>query len=673
MTDLSRLLRPRSIAVVGGGAWCENVIRECRKIGFEGDLWAVHPKRAKLGGVRAVSSLADLPGAPDAAYIGVNRRATIEVVADLRDRGAGGAICFASGFAESGDGKLNAALLAAAGEMPIIGPNCYGLVNYLDRVALWPDQHGGASVDAGVAIVTQSSNIAINLTMQARGLPLAYIATAGNQAQQDLAAIGRALLADARVTALGLHIEGVRDIRALETLALEADRAGKPVVVLKVGRSEAARTAAVSHTASLAGSDVGSRALMRRLGFAEVRSLPVFLEALKLAHLFGYPATPMLASISCSGGEASLIADTAEPLGLDFPPLTGEQTTRLRRDLGDLVTLSNPLDYHTFIWRDGAAMARVFATVASGDVALTLLVLDFPRPDRCDDTDWTTAIEAVEAAARTAKRPLAVLTTLPENMSEAVAARFMAAGIAPLFGADEGLQAFAALAQRGPPTETGVLLAPAPAAARVLTEVEGKARLAAVGVAVPKGIFKRDIAALSDAAPLLTAPLVLKTQGLAHKTEAGGVHLGVDASEAAHRAEEGPRGDGWLLEEMVPDPVAELLVGITRDPAHGFVLTLGAGGTQTEILKDTASLLVPASEGEIRKCLAGLRLAPVLAGYRGRTGADMGAIVRAVKAVQDFVMAHAARIEEVEINPLIVTPTGAVAADVLLRMETDDD
>ena len=275
---LERLFRPKSIAVIGGGAWCRNVILRSQEIGFSGPIWAVHPSRSEVAGVPAVASVADLPGAPDAAFVGVNRRATIEVVDALSAMRGGGAICFANGFLEAAGESEDAAemqqqLLDAAGEMTLIGPNCYGYVNYLDGALLWPDQHGGRRVERGVAILTQSSNIAINLTMQARGLPIGYVVTAGNQAQTGFAEIGAALLADRRVTALGLHVEGVGDVSALENLAATARDMGKPIVALKVGRSRQAQVATVSHTASLAGSDAGGGALLRRLGIAQVDTL----------------------------------------------------------------------------------------------------------------------------------------------------------------------------------------------------------------------------------------------------------------------------------------------------------------------------------------------------------------------------------------------------------------
>ncbi|MEM6677924.1 MAG: CoA-binding protein, partial [Pseudomonadota bacterium] len=315
-SGIDRLLRPKSIAVIGGGFWGTNVVEQCRKIGFAGEIWPVHPKRETVGGLAVFRDIEHLPAAPDAVFIGINREATIEAVEVLARQGAGGAVCFASGFseaqAETGDGAAKqAALLEAAGAMTVLGPNCYGFVNYLDGAALWPDQHGGKRVEEGVAIVTQSSNIAINLTMQARGLPLAYMVTVGNQAQIGLAEVSRALLADPRVTALGLYIEGIGDLRGFERLAADAHALGKPIVAVKVGRSEQAQAAAVSHTASLAGSDAGARALLARLGIGQAQSLPVLLETLKLLHVAGPLASNRFASMSSSGGEASLMADAA--------------------------------------------------------------------------------------------------------------------------------------------------------------------------------------------------------------------------------------------------------------------------------------------------------------------------------------------------------------------------
>ncbi|SHL32061.1 Acyl-CoA synthetase (NDP forming) [Roseovarius litoreus] len=673
--DLKRLLRPRSIAVIGGGAWCANVVEQCRKMGFDGTIWPVHPTRDTLADVPAFAGIEDVPGVPDAAFIGVNRHATVEIVRHLAGIGAGGAVCFASGFreaqAETGDGAgLQEALLQAAGGMPILGPNCYGMINYLDGALLWPDQHGGQRCDRGVAIVTQSSNIAINLTMQARGLPIAYVVTAGNQAQTGLADLGRALLADDRVSALGLHIEGIGDLRAFEALAAEARARGKPIVALKAGRSDHARAAAVSHTASMAGSDAGGRALLDRLGIARVASLPALLETLKLVHFAGPLRSNRIASMSCSGGEASLVADSAEGRDIVLPPLSARQRDGLRAALGPKVALANPLDYHTYIWGDTAAMARAFAAMLSGDLGLGCLIVDFPRTDRCSMAAWDCAIEASRLAAGGSTTPLALIATLPEGMSEPVAQRCIDAGLIPLLGLDDALSAIEAAAFLGEARRdpAPLLLPGTPAALRTLSEAEAKAELAGHGLAVPRAERATQAGALAAAAHRIGAPLVIKAEGLAHKSDMGGVVLAPDDPQAALAAARRMPCDSWLVEEMVTGAVAELLIGVLRDPAHGFVLTLAAGGTLTEIIADSTQLLLPVEAQDIDAALDTLRIARLLEGYRGKPAADREAIVRAVLAVQDYVIAQAHRLEEVEINPLICTPDRAVAVDALITI-----
>ncbi len=493
MTGLDRLLRPSSIAVIGGGAWCANVIDQCRRIGFSGDIWPVHPTKSQIAGLPTIATIDRLPSPPDAAFVGINREGTVEAVRALSVLGAGGAVCFASGFreaeAETRDGAtLQDALLDAAGEMTILGPNCYGFLNYLDGAALWPDQHGGVRVETGVALVTQSSNIAINLTMQGRGLPLAYVVTAGNQAQTGVSAISRALIRDERVTALGLHVEGFDDLRGIEALAHEARSLGKPVVVLKVGRSDQARIATVSHTASLAGSDAGADALLARMGFGRARSLPVLLETLKLLHVAGPLSSNRIASMSCSGGEASLVADTAQGSGLEFPPLDATQSADLRTALGPKVALANPLDYHTYIWGDEDKLTACFTAMMQGDLGMGMVVLDFPRPDRCDASAWEPVIAAVTRAKATTGKPMAIVASLKETMPETYAERLTAAGIVPFCGLEEAVAAMAIAATLGQTRGDVVplLMPPPPAAGVVLDEAEAKARLADARPACPR-------------------------------------------------------------------------------------------------------------------------------------------------------------------------------------------
>ena len=421
--DLRRLFNPRSIAVIGGGPWCEAIMGAAARIGYGGEIVAVHPSGREIGGRAALRRLEDWPGPIDAAFIGINRHATIEAVGVLRDLGAGGAVCFASGFTEAagedaGGADLQSRLVAAAGSMPLLGPNCYGFLNALDRVAIWPDQHGMHPLERGVAILTQSSNIAINLSLQRRALPIAYMVTCGNMAQTSQADIARALLDDDRVTAIGLHVEGFGDLRAWEALAARARERGVPLVAIKAGRSDRGRAATLSHTASLAGSDAGAQALLDRLGIARLHGLPEFLETLKLLHCTGRLDSNRIASISCSGGEAALVADMAQGRDLEFAPLVPARREALKAALGPMVALANPLDYHTYIWRDSAAMARAWAAMTGEGIALTLSIVDYPHTDA---SDWACATHAAQSVRARTGAPFAVVASLPELMPEAVA------------------------------------------------------------------------------------------------------------------------------------------------------------------------------------------------------------------------------------------------------------
>jgi acyl-CoA synthetase (NDP forming) len=659
MSRLDRLLRPRHIAVLGAG-WALNVIEQCRKMGFQGPIWPVHPTRAAIGGLPAYPALAALPEPPDATFIGVNRLATLEIVADLAAMGAGGAICFASGWTEAGQPDLQQRLVAAAGDMPILGPNCYGVINYLDGALLWPDQHGGIPVDRGVALVSQSSNIVINLGMQARGLPIAYVACLGNAAVVGLAELTGALLDDPRVTAVGLYVEGIDDAPAFAALAGRARALGKGMVAIKSGKTELSRTAAASHTAALAGGGAASSAFLRQVGVAEVNTPAELIETLKIFHVHGPGLGPRLCSLSCSGGEAGLVADLAAPLGLAFPPVPQATHDRLFAVLGEIPTIANPLDYHTFIWGDGPKTTEVFSAMLSAYDA-GLYLIDPPRADRCDPSGYDPALQAIVAAQRAVGKPAFPVASLPENFGEGRVRAMLDEGICALLGIETALVAVkAAQAAPGAPGWRPVPARP-PRAARLLSEAEGKALLAAAGVAVPRSASGPTLASLDVAG--LTPPYALKGLGFAHKTEAGAVRLGL--SSLAGQAPM-PGAQGYLVEEMVTGAVAEVLLGLRRDPVYGVTLTLGLGGVTAEVLADTVTLVWPVTEAEVHAAARGLRLWPLLDGYRGRPRADMAAVARVAVQLGALIEADD-RLEEIEINPLMVREEGAVAVDALIR------
>lgn len=352
----------------------------------------------------------------------------------------------------------------------------------------------------------------------------------------------------------------------------------------------------------------------------------------------------------------------AQGRDLAFPPLQPDQKAALKDALGPMVALANPLDYHTYIWRDTQAMARAWAGMTGDGIGLTFSIVDYPHTDA---TDWTCATQAALQVRAGTGAPFAVVATLPELMPEAAARDLMAGGVVPMHGLAEALTA-AEVAARPDAPESDPLLLPGTAEPdETLTEAQAKAALAVHGLAVPASVVA-DAAQAGLVALTLQSPLAVKGLGLAHKSELGAVRLGLGPETVGAAARDIGTGQ-VLIEEMVTGGVAELLVGVTRDPAHGFVLTLGAGGVLTELLLDTVSLLVPSRPEAIRAALARLRCAPLLAGYRGKPAADIDAILAAVAAVQAYVLANADSVSEVEINPLICAPDRAVAVDALIR------
>ena len=698
--DLSRLLRPKSIAVVGG-AWALNVVQQLVKTSFNGDIWPVHPSRDTMAGVACFKSLDDLPAAPDMCFVGVNRDLTIDVIGQLAAMGAGGASCFASGFLESesdvaGGAALQEQLVEAAGRMPMLGPNCYGYINYLDNVCLWPDEHGGVAVASGVAIIAQSSNVAISLTMQQRGLPIAYLLTAGNQAQTGIAELANTLLQDDRITAIGMYVEGFGNLRALEQTAELAKQSGKPIVVLKAGQSQAAQLATISHTASLAGSATASNEVLKRLGLTQVHDLDVFIETLKVLHYSGPLQNRKITSVSCSGGEAALMADCCENLELEFPSLSAAQRQQLADCLGPMVALANPLDYHTYIWSDVDAMTQCFSAACNGDAGLTIFVLDIPRTDRCNGEAWECAIKAIAQARQATQKPVAILASLAENMTEPLAQRLISLGCTPLSGMRTGLLAVEAAAQAGeylrrnkvaqPLLLTGLSAPKEDNSGIVLNELDAKTALAEFNVPIPASLALANYQVARPPKPRakdraedggqkldIPYPCVLKALGLAHKSEHSAVVLNIADQNALYDAAKtmaeqlANDQQTFMIEQMCGGTILELLVGITRDASGVLVLTVASGGTLTELFKDSASLLLPAGAIEIESALSKLKLFPLFKGFRGRPAANLPATVQAIESICAYAHHHAQSVLEVEVNPLIVREHDAIVVDALIR------
>ena len=707
--NLERLLKPRHVAVIGGRE-AATVAGECARIGYRGLVWPVNPRRESIGGHRCFRNVEDLPEPPDAAFVAVPREAAVDTVARLAAMGAGGAVCHTAGFAETGEegARLEEALVEAAGDLALIGPNCYGVINYLDRAALWPFAHGGSCPGYGAAIVTQSGMLSSDLTMSQRSVPFAFMASIGNQSVVTLADCVDVFGGYRGVRAIGLHIEEIPDVAAFSAAVGKAVCAGIPVVALKTGVSEIGARLTVGHTGSLSGDDDLYQALFDRLGVIRVTAPAQLLETLKFLCVAGVPGGDRVAGLTCSGGAAAMLADYAQVVGLRFPPPSGRAAERLAECLPHTATVSNPLDYTTPIWGLPERVRPVFETVLEDPFDVAVIAQDYPL-DGLDESKGSYLNDAREfiAATRAAGVPAAVCSTLPENLDRETREMLIANGIAPMQGIREAIDAVAGAVWHGRRRErmrrdasrigagpgAGATFEAATEAStragvdcartgpvQTIDEHRAKTRLRSAGMPVPAGrvTSARDA---PDAAADLGFPVALKMSShrLPHKTEAGAVALGISSrveAEAAvariradvGRHDAGAMSDRFLVEAMVERPVAELLVHVRTDPGFGRAMTLASGGVLTELVADAVTILLPAERSELEEALGRLRVSRLLRGFRGAAPVDRSIIVDALSRLAAYLCREGNDIVEVEVNPLFVLRDRVCAVDALMRV-----
>ena len=703
--DIQRLIAPRSIALIGATAWTDAVAAGNRAVGYTGVIRRVHPTRPSTAATTYYRSVADLPEAPDSAFIAVPNQEAPAVAAALVERGAGGFVCFTAGFSETGSAAghdLTRDLLRSAGDLPFFGPNCYGFVNFFDRAAMMPDQVVGPAIERGVALICQSGTIALTLMFNHRSVPIGCLFTVGNQSRLAVEDLIEILSDDPRVSAFGLYLEGIKDAEALARATDKARRAGKPIAVVKSGRTAAAVRTAHSHTGALAGEDSVFEAFCRQAGLARCDTLATLCETLKLFHTGGVLPGRKVLVMGASGGDMAMTADVARSLELDFAPLPEGPATSLQAQLTDRVTVANPFDIHTYLWFDPPALGRVFSTALRAGYDAVGFMLDRPPEDRADVSSYDVVIDEFIGAAQGAPSRAALIGSLPETISERIRQRCLRAGVIPLQGQREALEALALAGGVGtawhngadlrlqlPPragpadahgaTATGaaVVRPPTGSGPRVysLSEADGKHALAAFGVPVPRGRVV-GAAAVARTATELGFPVVIKAVGahLEHKTEVGGVALNIrsaaDAIAAAERL--ATLSDTLLVEQMTTDGVAEILIGVIVDPQFGQVLVIGAGGVLTELLADSVSLLPPWTPKSIAAGIARLKTAHLLKGYRGKPAGDLAALIAAIVDVGRYASETLATLVEIDVNPIIVRPAGkgAVAVDTMIRLNT---
>ena len=698
--DLSRLLHPRTIAVVGAtdreGSYAGETLLNLKLLGYAGTIWGVNPGRDEAYGIPCFPSLADLPSPPDAVVVAIPAAGVPAAVEEAGGLGCGGAVVYGAGFAEVAQGRELERLLAEAAArhgLPVCGPNGNGIVALHERAALWGDAL--RPLDPGrVALVSQSGNVAVNTLATRRGLRLHTVISCGNAVGLDPAEWVAALAAEEGVGSIAVYLEGDGGgERLCEALALCAEH-GVGVAMLKVGASAAGAGAAAAHTGAVAGDQRVFRALVEEAGAAWAEDVHELLELAKVLAVSGArpgtgggvavpEAAPArsrgLAVLTCSGGDSALAADECERIGLALPPLDPATGARLRELLPEAATVGNPLDYTAMIWGEVETLRDIIATTGADPGIDQVLVL-YDQPvgiEGAPDESWAAVREGIHAGAAASPVPVAVASTLPELLDDGAAARFAAAGIPPVAGLRTGLACVAALRQpAGDPRrlrEIGAAAARRPDSngdPRWLAEHEAKQLLRSARLPVVDGRLVEDeddaVAALGE----LGGPLALKLSApaLLHKSEVGGLALDLSSEDevrAAHRRLAAVDLDGAaVLAERMSPPGIELLVAARSD---GVVpaLVVGMGGLWTEAYDDVAIVPLPATPARVEAALRGLRAAGLFTGARARAPVDLTPVATFAAGLGTLLCERDLGL--IELNPVLVHASGPIAVDAIAQ------
>ncbi len=692
-----RLLRPKSLAVVGASpeplSLGGNVLANIGRFGFAGDIHLVSRTRSEINGRACVATIDDLPAGVDAVALMIPVPAVKDAVAACVRRGIGGAVVYASGFGELGEEgrRMQDEIAAMAREagLALLGPNCLGLINFVDQVPLTfePVQPAMPS-GPGICAIAQSGAMAGNIRMALLGgnVPVAYTVSTGNEAVLGAEDVIEGLLDDAAVQLFSVFVEQIRHPKRFLALAVESRRRGKPIVLMHPGRSARSREAAKSHTGALAGDHAVMRAFVAAEGVVVVESLDELFDVSRLLTRYPHPAAGGAGIMSNSGAIRGFALDFCEQIDLPLPELAPATCDELKQVLPDFATIDNPLD----ITAQGMQKPSIFGDSARAmlndpNVGILLVAAMGGSPAQ-QMAKW----KSMRPVLETAEKPVA-LAYLGDSapLSDEFLADVNDSGV-PFFRSPErAMRAFSHMMHlgrtlAGPPERSDLSVAVSDAVTPgPVVEYRGKAIFAEAGIPVPRGEIARTCDDAIGIARDLGFPVVLKAQAasLMHKSDVGGVAIGI-ADEGALRsawdtmtagiaaAQPDLVLDGILVEAMAPRGGVELIAGARRDRAWGEVLMVGLGGIWAEALGDVRLMPADADARQIAVELDCLRGARLLHGYRGSAPCDLPALIDALMRIGALIRAVPA-LTEIDINPLMVYPAGqgVLALDALLVAE----
>ncbi|MBK1661629.1 acetate--CoA ligase family protein [Paracraurococcus ruber] len=689
-TGLATLLRPRSVVLIGAtdrSRWSSMTFQNLTGLGFPGAVHLVNRRGGLVHGQLAAESCTALGVRPDTAIVMVPMSAVGDALADLAEAGGRSAVILTSGFAEAGEAGIaaQARLLAAARQhrIRLLGPNCLGLINHLDKVPLWTAPLAGGRAAGSLAAISQSGQVGHHLNTLGRqlGTGLSHLVTTGNEADLDFADFAAEFVTDDRVRAIALFLETIRNPHRFIAVARQAFDARKPIVVCKIGASEVAALSARAHTGALVGDDRLFDGICRQYGVVRVHSMEDLVVTASLLARTGPLREGGVGLLSNSGGICGIAADTATAVGMPVPALSAEGVAALQAALPDYGTAQNPLDITGASTLDRSLFETTLRVMArEPGLAALVTFADLPDAER-DAADpmnragWQHMARGIEGSAI----PVLIMSCLGKPVSsvaqgivEEMQLPYMATGLHRGLTALGHVFWWSARLRRGLATP---LPATAPAdAARPLSEQQALAWLASFGVPVVPTVLAVNEAMAVAAARGIDSPVVLKVASaqIAHKSDIGGVALNLEGDAAVTRAFQAVTAgvpadatlDGVLVAPMRRGGL-ELLVGITRDPQWGPVLALGLGGVWVEVLQDVALRPLPVAPAEVRAMLEELKGAALLQGRRGVPAADLDRVAEVVVRIGDAALALGPDLETFEVNPLWVCGTEVEVLDAL--------
>lgn len=700
---LEGLMAPRSVAIIGAsarhGGWSGNAVPALQRLGFTGEIYPVNAKYEEVQGLTCYPSVTAIPGEVDAALIFVPKTVLPQVLEECGQKGVRGVVILAAGFSETGeDGAAFEAELKEIVDrhgIAVCGPNCLGLANLANGFmgltsATFPEDLS----PGGTALVSQSGQLMMVLLTRAhdQGVHLRYVVSTGNEMNVEAADYAGVALRDPEVSSVAMVLEGLRDPEKFLRVAGEARERGKPLIVLKTGRSQRSARTALAHTGKMAGAYATYAAVFRQ---ENVIGVDDPLELADVAALFEKCPAPKgerMSVVSFSGGWCGVIADQAEAAGVPMADFSDATVERLR-PLLDFTPPVNPLDLSGNVNNHPERWGQALEAVAADENTDIMVV--FIHQVR---TEWRDRlIGPLLEVAKTAKKPVVVVydggKVVEQGYETLAADRSLPIyrGTKPMLTALSRFLTFhrrqkAATVPRPAPAPAGAHPGIASAAGRSLSEFAAKAVLREHGLPMVGERLVRDEAAALEAAAEIGFPVVLKglADGMEHKTEAGLVHLGLKDAEDVRAAFSDLRGKlagatldgdapGYLVQQMVGGGV-EAILGMQNDPDFGPMILVGVGGTMTELMNDVSLRRAPLSEADVHEMIDETRLGALLAGFRGAPAADRAALEATILKLSDFAVAQAAHVESVDLNPVLVMPRGegCVAVDALIVKSEGD-